>query len=57
MVEKNDLYTQITEEDAVKKLAMERDKILEQFAKAYLAETGLLPSAVELVTTQKTLYY
>ena len=50
--EKNDVHTAISVEDVVKKLAQERDKILEQFAKAYLAESGLLPSQVELVTQQ-----
>lgn len=63
--ERNDVYTSISEEDVVKKLVEERSKILEQFAKAYLAETGLLPSTVELVTHQfpvenniiETVYY
>lgn len=63
--ERNDVYTAISEVDAVKKLVEERSKILEAFAKAYLAETGLLPSTVELVTQQmpmenniiETVYY
>ena len=50
--ERNDVYTAVSVEDVVKKLAKERDKILEAFAKAYLAESGLLPSQVELVTQQ-----
>jgi len=50
--EKNNTYNAITVEDAIKKLAEERDNILEAFAKAYLAESGLLPSQVELVTQQ-----
>lgn len=50
--ERNDVYTSINEADAVKKLAEERNKILEAFGKAYLAESGLLPSQVELVSEQ-----
>jgi hypothetical protein len=64
--ERNDVYKAMTAEDVVKKLAEERDKILEAFAKAYLAESGLLPSQVEMVTQQlpmndqniiETIYY
>lgn len=63
--EKNIEYNNLTGEEIVKKLAEERDKILNEFAKAYLAETKLLPSEVELVTVQnppengiiETVYY
>lgn len=47
-------FNNIDIESAVKQLAEQRDKILSEFAKAYLAETKLLPSEVELVTKQKT---
>ena len=58
-------FNNIDIDAAVKQLAEERDKILSQFAKAYLAESGLLPSQVELVTKQmpmenniiETVYY
>jgi len=50
--ERNDVYTAITVDDAVKKLAEEKNKILEAFAKAYLAETAANPSEIELVTKQ-----
>ena len=53
MSENNKEYQNCSVEDMVKKLAEERNKILEAFAKAYLAESGLLPSQVELVTQQK----
>lgn len=46
----------ISVEEAVAELAKHRNKILEEFSKAYLAESGLLPSQVELVhkiTTEK----
>lgn len=45
-------FTPITVEEATKYLTEKRLEILEQFAKAYLAETGLAPSEVELVTQQ-----
>lgn len=41
-------------EDMVKKLMEFRAEILEDFSKAYLAETGLLPSEVELCNQQVT---
>jgi hypothetical protein len=37
------------EQDIAKQLLEQRDKILSDFAKAYLAETRLLPSQIELV--------
>lgn len=36
-------------EKMVEHLAKHRNEILENFSKAYLAETGLLPSEVELI--------
>lgn len=45
-------FNNIDIESAVKQLAEQRDKILNEFAKAYLAETSLLPSQVELVSQQ-----
>ena len=50
--EKNEVFTSITTEEAVKYLADKRNEILESFTKAYLAESGLMPSQVELVTQQ-----
>jgi len=48
MAEKEEVYNNMTEVEAVKKLAEFKTEILENFSKAYLAETGLLPSEVEL---------
>lgn len=48
----NHIFENITIEEATLKLKEQRDKILNEFAKAYLAETGLLPSEVELVSSQ-----
>ena len=39
----------ITVEEVAKKLKEHRSEILEHFSTAYLAESGLLPSEVELV--------
>ena len=39
----------ITEEQMLEALQLQRDKILEEFQKAYLAETNTLPSEIELV--------
>ena len=39
-------------EEMVKKLQEDKFRILEDFSRAYLAESGLLPSQVELVTKQ-----
>lgn len=50
--EKTEEYNNINTEEMLKKLLEKRNEILEQFAKAYLAETGLLPSQIELVTQQ-----
>lgn len=49
---KDEEYSNISIEAMVKKLSDERTKILNEFTKAYLAETGLLPSQLELVTRQ-----
>lgn len=46
---KEETIDDITIEEVVKELEKNRNKILEEFSKAYLAETGLLPSQVELV--------
>ena len=48
------VYTPISIEDAVKQIQAEKHKILEAFAKAYLAESGLMPSEVEMVHQQIT---
>ena len=48
MPEKNEEFQNMTIEQMVAKLAEKRNEILENFSKAYLAETGLLPSEVEL---------
>lgn len=47
-------YTPISIEDAMKILQTEKHKIIEAFAKAYLAETGLMPSEVEMCHQQIT---
>lgn len=39
----------ISEKDALIEILKKRDEILEQFTKAYIAETGILPSKLELV--------
>lgn len=52
MAEKNEEFTNISIEEAVKKLQSQKDEILDAFAKAYLADSGLLPTEVELVTQQ-----
>lgn len=43
----------ITVEEVARKLQEHRSEILEQFSTAYLAESGLLPSQVELVHESK----
>ena len=50
--EREEEHNNISIEAALKKIYDERNRILEDFAKAYLAETKLLPSQVELVTRQ-----
>lgn len=63
--EKNEIFTPISVEEATKYLAEKRNEILEAFSKAYLAETGLMPSEIELVAEQnpmtfdkiETIYY
>jgi predicted metal-dependent hydrolase len=45
----------ITEAEATLRLRQERDKILSEFTKAYLAETGLKPSEIELVSQRNVL--
>ena len=42
----------INEQEVVQELIKNRNKILEAFTKAYLAETQLMPSQIELVTRQ-----
>jgi len=46
--EKEEIYNNISIEDAMLELRKKRDEILSDFSKAYLAETSLLPSEVEL---------
>ena len=50
---KEETFSDVNQEEALKKLTEKRDEILNDFAKAYLAETKVLPSEVELVTEQK----
>jgi len=50
----NEKVYEISVEEAMKKIMSEKNKIIEAFAKAYLAETGLNPSEVELVHQQIT---
>jgi len=38
-------------QEAMKELLTKRNEILEAFCKAYLAESGLMPSEIELVHT------
>ena len=49
---KDEEHNSISVADMIKKLAEERDKILNDFCKAYLAETQALPSEIELVTLE-----
>jgi hypothetical protein len=50
----NDItYNGIDINEMVKKLSEERSKILNEFSKAYLAETGVMPSEIELVCQEK----
>jgi hypothetical protein len=44
------IYNNIDINEMVKTLNKHRDEVLENFSKAYLAETGLMPSEVELVS-------
>lgn len=48
MAEKSEEYNNISVEEMVKKLREKKHEIIEAFAKAYLAESGLMPSEVEL---------
>lgn len=50
---KDEIFSNVNQEDALKKLTEKRDQILSDFAKAYLAETETSPSEVELVSEQK----
>ena len=50
--EKNIEYKDIDEKEVAKKLLQERDKIIADWSKAYLAETALLPSEVILSCKQ-----
>ena len=50
--EKETEHQNISEVEAVQQLIKHRSEILEAFSKAYLAETKLLPSQIELVTQQ-----
>lgn len=45
----------ITEQEAVARLLQEKNKILSEFTKAYLAETGLKPSEIEFVTQKNVI--
>lgn len=38
-------------QEAMKEIMSKRNEILEEFCKAYLAESGLMPSQIELVHT------
>jgi len=49
----NITYNNIDINEMIKKLSEERSKILNEFSKAYLAETGIMPSEVELVCQEK----
>lgn len=44
----------VTLDQAAAEIAKHKDRILEDFTKAYLIETGLKPSQVELVSSQRT---
>lgn len=62
---KEKLIENIDIENMVKELVQNRNKVLNEFAKAYLAETDTLPSEVELVEKRmpekdgiiETIYY
>lgn len=42
----------ISEEEAMERLTKEKSRILSDFANAYLAETGIAPSELELVVKE-----
>lgn len=44
----------IDEDEAVKEIMKKRLEIIEQFTKAYIAETGIFPSQLELVCEKTT---
>lgn len=44
----------MTPNEIAKKLVMERNKVLDDFCKAYIAETGIMPSDLELVTREES---
>ncbi len=55
MIKTSDItFKDIKIEEATQKLREERDKILNEFAKAYLAGNEVNPSEIELVSQQKT---
>lgn len=54
MTVKNEEYKALTSEEAVKIILAKRQEILENFSRAYIAETGLMPSQIELCTKQVT---
>lgn len=51
---KNEEYQGVDAEEAWKIILAKRHEILDHFAKAYIAETGLKPSEIELCTQQRT---
>lgn len=54
MIKTSDItFKDINIEEATQKLREERDKILNEFAKAYLAGNETNPSEIELVSQQK----
>jgi hypothetical protein len=52
MAEKNEEYKGLTGDEAAKIILAKRHEVLDHFAKAYIAETGLMPSQIELCTQQ-----
>lgn len=52
MAEKNEEFKGVTADEAYKIILAKRHEILDHFAKAYIAETGLKPSEIELCTQQ-----
>lgn len=48
---KEQVIEDISMEEVLEKLKDQRNKILEEFSRAFLAESGALPSEVELVHT------
>lgn len=64
VTDREEKESQLTLTEIAQKLVKERNKVLDDFAKAYLAETKIMPSDLELVVREErtkdvieTIYY